>query len=227
MSHKATNWALQQKGLKPATKLVLFYLADRHNPDYGCFPSQTTLADDCEMSLRSVRNHLDILECLGLLSRTHRKTDSGNYTSDRYMLGFELHPAAKSADGKKQHEPAANSAAHHRQNLPPNPVKVKPVIEPVKETVVSVLSEICSFEVAMDFADHRRALKSPMTLQAARMLRDKLLKGTMTEADAAMCRSIENGWKGVFPESMKGGHNVNGNSNDATLESIARAARAR
>ncbi|SEG14890.1 hypothetical protein SAMN05421751_11282 [Jhaorihella thermophila] len=40
MSHYATTWAIRQRGLKPATKLVLWYLADRHNPDYGCFPSQ-------------------------------------------------------------------------------------------------------------------------------------------------------------------------------------------
>jgi hypothetical protein len=34
MSHRATNWAIQQRGLAPATKLVLWHLCDRHNPDY-------------------------------------------------------------------------------------------------------------------------------------------------------------------------------------------------
>ena len=33
MSHKATVWAIQQRGLKPATKIVLWFLCDRHNPD--------------------------------------------------------------------------------------------------------------------------------------------------------------------------------------------------
>ncbi|PKP62913.1 MAG: GntR family transcriptional regulator, partial [Alphaproteobacteria bacterium HGW-Alphaproteobacteria-8] len=36
MSHDATNWAIQRRGLKPATKIVLWHLCDRHNPDFGC-----------------------------------------------------------------------------------------------------------------------------------------------------------------------------------------------
>jgi len=43
MSHKATVWAIQQRGLKPATKIVLWFLCDRHNPDFGCFPTQARL----------------------------------------------------------------------------------------------------------------------------------------------------------------------------------------
>ena len=34
----------------PATKLVLWHLCDRHNPDFGCFPSQDQLAADVEIS---------------------------------------------------------------------------------------------------------------------------------------------------------------------------------
>ena len=33
MSHAATNRAILQRGLKPATKIVLWFLCDRHNPD--------------------------------------------------------------------------------------------------------------------------------------------------------------------------------------------------
>jgi hypothetical protein len=50
MSHEATNWAIKQRGLKPTTKIVLWHLCDRFNPDYGCFPSQARLAHDCEIS---------------------------------------------------------------------------------------------------------------------------------------------------------------------------------
>ena len=55
MSHDATNWAIKQRGLKPTTKIVLWHLCDRFNPDYGCFPSQARLAHDCEIS-RSTLN---------------------------------------------------------------------------------------------------------------------------------------------------------------------------
>jgi hypothetical protein len=43
MSHDATNWAIQRRGLKPTTKIVLWHLCDRFNPDFGCFPSQDRL----------------------------------------------------------------------------------------------------------------------------------------------------------------------------------------
>ena len=36
MSHKATLWAIEQRGLKPTTKIVLWHLCDRFNPDFGC-----------------------------------------------------------------------------------------------------------------------------------------------------------------------------------------------
>ena len=32
MSHDATNWAIQRRGLKPTTKIVLWHLCDRFNP---------------------------------------------------------------------------------------------------------------------------------------------------------------------------------------------------
>lgn len=69
MSHEATNWAIKQRGLKPATKIVLWHLADCHNPAGGCFPSQEYLADACEMSRSTVNVHLDLLEQAGLIRR--------------------------------------------------------------------------------------------------------------------------------------------------------------
>jgi DNA-binding MarR family transcriptional regulator len=69
MSHKATVWAIQQRGLKPATKIVLWFLCDRHNPDFGCFPTQERLADDAEMSISALNAHLAKLEELRLIHR--------------------------------------------------------------------------------------------------------------------------------------------------------------
>ena len=69
MSHKATVWAIQQRGLKPATKIVLWFLCDRHNPDFGCFPTQARLADDAEMSISALNEHLAKLQELRLIHR--------------------------------------------------------------------------------------------------------------------------------------------------------------
>ena len=72
MSHKATLWAIEQRGLKPTTKIILWHLCDRFNPDYGCFPSQQRLALDCEISRSTLNEHLDRLEASGLLRRVPR-----------------------------------------------------------------------------------------------------------------------------------------------------------
>lgn len=89
MSHYMTALAMKQKGLKPATKIVLYWLADHHNGETGeCFPSIKRLADVCEMSRRSVEGHLDILETLGLIQRVNQYRDTGGKTSNKYILGL-------------------------------------------------------------------------------------------------------------------------------------------
>ncbi|MDP2737125.1 MAG: helix-turn-helix domain-containing protein [Pseudorhodobacter sp.] len=104
MSHKATVWAIQQRGLKPATKIVLWFLCDRHNPDFGCFPTQARLAEDAEMSISALNDHLAKLQELRLIHRvrvhdprTHKRQ------ATRYILGFEdgfpQEPTPETGDG--------------------------------------------------------------------------------------------------------------------------------
>jgi hypothetical protein len=90
MSHAATNWAIQRRGLKPTTKIVLWHLCDRFNPDYGCFPSQERLAHDCEISRSTLNEHLGQLEASGLLRRVPRLDPvTKRQMPTRYILGFE------------------------------------------------------------------------------------------------------------------------------------------
>ena len=90
MSHEATNWAIKQRGLKPTTKIVLWHLCDRFNPDYGCFPSQDRLAEDCEISRSTLNAHLGQLEAAGLLRRVPRLHPvTKRQMPTRYILGFE------------------------------------------------------------------------------------------------------------------------------------------
>jgi hypothetical protein len=90
MSHDATNWAIKQRGLKPTTKIVLWHLCDRFNPDFGCFPSQVRLARDCEISRATLNRHLDELEVRGLVRRI-RVIDpkTAQQRPTRYLLGCE------------------------------------------------------------------------------------------------------------------------------------------
>ena len=90
MSHDATNWAIQQRGLKPTTKIVLWHLCNRHNPDYGCFPSQNRLAYDSEISRSTLNDHLGHLEAEGLLRRVSRIDPvTKRQMPTRYILAFE------------------------------------------------------------------------------------------------------------------------------------------
>lgn len=159
MSHRATIWAIQQRGLKPATKLVLWFLCDRHNPDFGCFPTQARLADDAEMSISSLNDHLALLERAGLIRRirshdprTHRRQ------ATRYILGFEdgfdQEPTPDIGDGssgtEEEHsvgptpesghgaisgfsaKPSPDFAESHLRNPETNLVR-EPLSKPVKE----------------------------------------------------------------------------------------------
>lgn len=111
MSHEATTWAIKQRGLKPTTKIVLWHLCDRYNPDYGCFPSQERLAHDCEISRSTLNGHLGHLETLGLLRRVPRiDPATKRQLPTRYILGFEpgftpvdRAPCPESAHGPKGH----------------------------------------------------------------------------------------------------------------------------
>jgi len=124
MSHDATNWAIKQRGIKPAAKIVLWHLADRYHPDHGCFPSKETLAEDCEMSERSVYDQLKILEEAGLIKieAGEYQAASGKFKSNHYILCFDKSPSANFAVGKNASSPSANSRKNRRQNLPNNTV---------------------------------------------------------------------------------------------------------
>ena len=90
MSHEATTWAIRQRGLPPAAKLVLWHLCDRYHPDHGCFPSQGTLADDCELSRSTLNTHLALLEERGLIHREARLDPrTKRQASTRYRFPFE------------------------------------------------------------------------------------------------------------------------------------------
>lgn len=87
MSGAALVWAANVRGLKPATKVVLIQLAERHNKDSGqCNPSIKTLAEDCEMDRTTVMRHLDVLAELGLITRESSGNDDGGRANNRYTL---------------------------------------------------------------------------------------------------------------------------------------------
>ena len=104
MSDLATDWAIQQRGLLPAAKLVLWHLCDWHTPDSGCFPSQEQLTTDAEISRASLNTQLRRLEDAGLIRRLRRPGQGPkHWKSTRYILGFEADfPQKPSPDSGRQ-----------------------------------------------------------------------------------------------------------------------------
>ena len=159
MSHKATVWAIQQRGLRPATKIVLWFLCDRHNPDFGCFPTQARLADDAEMSISALNEHLARLQELRLIHRVRAQDpQTHKRLATRYILGFEdgfpPEPTPETGDGFARTEgeqdsdptpdsghgaisgfsakPSPDFAQSHLRNPEINLVR-EPLSKPVKE----------------------------------------------------------------------------------------------
>ncbi|MCG3267765.1 helix-turn-helix domain-containing protein [Yoonia sp. I 8.24] len=91
MSIEAVRWAFDQRGLKPAAKLVLVFLADCHNRhSKRCDPSQALLASECEMSRASVNVHLKALEDDGFIRRIQRSNaKTKKQKSTLYVLGCD------------------------------------------------------------------------------------------------------------------------------------------
>ena len=87
MSHYMTALAMRQEGLKPATKIVLYWLADCHNSETGrCFPSLAFLCKKAEVGKTALVGHIDKLVELGLVERKHHKRDDGGWAATSYIL---------------------------------------------------------------------------------------------------------------------------------------------
>lgn len=88
--------AMQIKVGNPLRKLVLLKLADNASDQGECWPSYQYIADQCEISKRSVMNHINELCKSGLLKKVSRKGPKGNATNV-YIL--TIHGAGDSLPG--------------------------------------------------------------------------------------------------------------------------------
>ena len=117
MSHYMTALAMKQKGLRPATKVVLYWIADHHNGETGdCFPSINRLANLCEMSRRSVETHITALEDQKLLTRKAQYRDTGGKTTNSYSLCL-ISTHDNSDDAQNLRRGSAKSAHGDTQKL--------------------------------------------------------------------------------------------------------------
>jgi biotin operon repressor len=85
MSYQAMTWAVKIKTGSGTLKGVLMAIANYVGQDFTCWYSQEKIAEDLEVSVKTVQRSLDTLEEMGLIERTRRQVN-GKRTTDEIRL---------------------------------------------------------------------------------------------------------------------------------------------
>ncbi len=85
-------WALRQRGLTAAERLVLIYLADRANGAMVCWPMISAIAEALELSVRAVMRAVQVLEQRGLIRVERRHRQFNHYHVLRPANGHDPEP---------------------------------------------------------------------------------------------------------------------------------------
>jgi DNA-binding transcriptional ArsR family regulator len=124
----------------PLRKLVLLKLADNASDLGECWPSYQHIAEQCEISRRSVMNHIDALCECGLIKKELRSGPKGN-SSNVYFLNLDSAANSPASAGDSPYG-AANSPASAGDSpggsagdSPRISHSFEPVNEPVSEPV--------------------------------------------------------------------------------------------
>lgn len=124
--------AMTMKVGNPLRKLVLLKLADNASDLGECWPSYQHIADQCEISKRSVMNHIDALCDAGLVRKEYRPGPKGN-SSNVYHLN--LHGAGDSPGGSAANSlgSAGDSPGGSAGAAPRTSHSFEPINEPIQQ----------------------------------------------------------------------------------------------
>jgi hypothetical protein len=213
MSMELMVKAMKTKVGNPLRKLVLLKLADNANDQGECWPSYNYIAEQCEMSRRSVMDHVKKLEAAGLLRREYRKGVKGN-SSNVFHLNFDENsglggefaalPSESGALAPSEYPalPSESAAPPLVNLLHPEPVTLDPVNESLKALVTtskkssfdfSTWPALPSEQVFKDWLAVRRQKKAKLTQTAINRLAPHLVKavaaGCSVDAVFELCVS--------------------------------------
>lgn len=224
--------AMKTKVGNPLRKLVLIKLADNASDDGECWPSYQYIADQCEISKRSVMNHIEALCEAGLVRKEYRSGPKGN-ASNLYILTLG---GAGDALGSERAAPgsAGDSLGGSAGAAPRTSHSSEPVKEPVKKAAepldLSVLPEQPSPAVWADYLKHRKAKRAPLTQTALNLLAKELSLAVAAgwTVDDALAEAMAAGWQGLkfdwLVNRAGGARQVGGMSKQAALEERNRQA---
>lgn len=202
--------AMNTKVGNPLRKLVLIKLADNSNDKGECFPSHQHIADQCEISKRSVINHIEKLKEMGLLRVENRVKNNEKQSNIYYLTLRNINDLGSAGDSLPSANAASGSAG---DSLPPSAGAAhrtshsfEPVNEPIKiskkDFDLSLFKQPPSEQVWKDYLQHRKNRKATLTNTAFKMLVKQVNKclefGYST--DAVLGEIMMRGWKGFKSE---------------------------
>ena len=157
--------AMQSKVGNPLRKLVLIKLADNANDQGECWPSYQHIADQCEMSKRSVMTHIESLIESGFLRKELRIGGEKGNKSNLYTLRIPS---------------AGDSLPSAGDSLPPSAgaaPRTSHSLEPVMEPVIDDLKKSSGGFIEMEFARFWKHYPNTKNKSCARKAFEKLVKG--------------------------------------------------
>ncbi|HIF6922389.1 TPA: helix-turn-helix domain-containing protein [Klebsiella pneumoniae] len=157
--------AMKIKVGNPLRKLVLLKLADNASDLGECWPSYQHIADQCEISKRSVMNHIDALCECGLIKKELRTGPKGN-SSNVYQLNLRsagdspggsanrsLPGAGDSLPGAGDSLPGAGDSPGGSAGAAPRiSHSFEPVNEPIKHTGASAIASAPARSAKQDYS---------------------------------------------------------------------------
>jgi hypothetical protein len=233
MSWKASGHVKDlREGLSVTDKFVLLILAEYHSTDEkASWPSVTTLADDCLMTVRGVQQILGRLETGGFIVRT-KGCGRGN-VSGYQIVGVDIKDERYSVNGCAGFiEETVNSGAvkderkQQKGAQPCNAIRKEPLepSEPIKQKQGLIFPEWVPMEAWNGFMEMRRRMRNvPMTPRAEKMLFAELCRLRQAGEDPERVLNVATmkGWRGLFPVSEKGNGNGNGKPKQSSAERLA------
>jgi DNA-binding MarR family transcriptional regulator len=206
------SWVWEHGPKSGTDRLVLLALANFCDDAGACFPSVGRIAEMACVTPRGAQKALRRMADAGVISI---ETGGGRSRCNRYSIALNperhslntVHPEPQTANEVHPLRPKPRTQVHETLNggSPEPSVTVNSISKTdAREKLVAVLGE----ELTASLISHRKAIRKPITAEAAVMLAAKL--GKMRDPPAAVRRSIENGWTGVFeddkPEKQDGQH---------------------
>ncbi len=196
---QARIWAQQAKGISTSAKWVLMMLAFRVNGQSGNFdvwPSHRCIADDAEMSVSSVKNHLNELESNGFIKIIAQfKSDGKSKSSNIYRLQVRM---SVQTPHKTVEVDCDVVGADHSQLLAMGSADPQPNFDPpIASTLTDPIANCLPMELLN--MNYRNELDHSASDEADGQSKDLQLfeQFQIEDPDARLIETIEQSWKSL------------------------------